>query len=151
MFLDALDESPATVPGILRPIQPFGEGYHSTVFGEVLALTMEASDCIFNDAIEAVRRQEGCIRFCYVPEGSKTPHCFHCQPELEISRQISEAGGQQHLSKVVRDAIREKVLGWLIPSFTSTQYGHHAYGQLSQTCPLAIRIGADDGSEMGVF
>ena len=112
---------------------------------------MEASDCIFNDTIEAVRRQEGCIRLCYVPEGSKTPHCFHCQPELEISRQISEAGGQQHLSKVVRDAIREKVLGWLIPSFTSTQYGHHAYGQLSQTCPLAIRIGADDGSEMGVF
>lgn len=127
------------------------ELYHSTVFGEVLALTMEASNCIFTDTIEAVRRQEGCIRFCYVPEGSETPHCFHCQPELEISRQVSEAGGQQHLSKVVRDAIRERVLGWLIPSFTSTQYGHHAYAQLSRTCPLAIRIGADDGSEMGVF
>jgi len=127
------------------------ELYHSTVFGEVLALSMEASNCIFNATIETARRQEGCIRFCYLPEGSQTPRCFRCQPELEISRQILEAGGQQLLSKSARDAIRENVLGWLVPSFTSTQYGHYAYGQLSQTCPLAIRIGADDGSEMGVF
>jgi hypothetical protein len=123
----------------------------STLFGEVQALSLEASNCIFNDKIDVLRRQEGCVRFSYVPDNSNPPRCFRCQPELEISRQILEAGGQIPLSKFARDAIRESVLSWLVPSFTSTEYGHHAYAQLSQTCPLSIRIGADDGSEMGVF
>jgi hypothetical protein len=39
----------------------------------------------------------------------------------------------------------------LSPVFTSTRYGHHAYGQLGRSCPLPICTGAEDGAEMGAF
>jgi hypothetical protein len=37
------------------------------------------------------------------------------------------------------------------PDFTSTDRGHHAFGQLAATCPVAIRRGAEDGGEMGAL
>lgn len=37
------------------------------------------------------------------------------------------------------------------PEFTSRRYGDPAFGQLADTCAAAIRHGADDGSEMGVY
>jgi hypothetical protein len=37
------------------------------------------------------------------------------------------------------------------PSFTATRYGEPAYAQLRLSCPAAIRTGAADGSEMGVY
>lgn len=116
----------------------------TTVFGEIRGLSMEASDCIFDQKIDITRRQEGCVRFSYIAEKSKTPCRFRCQPDLEIGRQVSEAKEQG-------DALEKAILEWLVPAFTSTEYGHHAYAQLSQTCPLLIRTGAEDGSEMGVF
>ncbi len=97
------------------------------------------------------RRQEGCIRFSYVPDNSEHPRCFRCQPDLELSRRISVAEEQGPVSAAARNLIRKNVLGWLVPGFTSTRYGHHGYAQLSRTCPLPIRVGADDGSEMGAF
>ena len=39
----------------------------------------------------------------------------------------------------------------LVPVFTDTNYSRAAYLQLYKTCPMEIREGADDGSEMGVF
>lgn len=35
--------------------------------------------------------------------------------------------------------------------FTSTRLGDPAYSQLAHRCPAAIRAGADDGAEMGVY
>jgi len=122
----------------------------STVFGEIVGLSIEASDCIFTEKIEMMRRQEGCVRFSYIPEESKTPRRFRCQPDLEISRQVSEAKEQGDISQTEED-IKKAILEWLVPAFTSTEYGHHAYAQLSRSCPLLIRTGAEDGSEMGVF
>jgi hypothetical protein len=43
------------------------------------------------------------------------------------------------------------ILTRLQPSFTSTNYGHPGYGQLSLACPEEIRTGAEDASEMGAF
>ena len=123
----------------------------STLFGSVQGLRIEASNCIFNDKLDVLRRQEGCVRFSYVQDNSNPPRCYRCQPELEIARQISEAGGVAMISKSKRDAIRRRVLGWLVPGFNSIRCGHHAYAQLSLSCPQPIRVGADDGSEMGVF
>ncbi len=40
---------------------------------------------------------------------------------------------------------------WLVPSFTSTQYGDPGYAQLHLGAPRQIARGAEDGSEMGVF
>jgi hypothetical protein len=48
-------------------------------------------------------------------------------------------------------ATKLHILNQLQPSFTSTRYGEPGYMQLRQTCPSAIRTGAEDGAEMGVF
>ena len=37
------------------------------------------------------------------------------------------------------------------PQFTSLRFGDPGYGQLSLRCAEAIRRGADDEAEMGVF
>jgi hypothetical protein len=73
----------------------------------------------------AERRQEGCMRFSFVPSGSITPRRFHCIPD----------GAHP-------DAV---------PHFTSLRYGDPAYGQLRRVTDFAIRTGADDGGEMGVL
>lgn len=145
-----IDNAGEQVEAIKAPETPL-ELQKSTVFGEIVGLSIEASDCIFNDKIDITRRQEGCVRFSYIPEESKTPRRFRCQPDLEISRQVSQAEEHKDLSQAEEDAIGKAILAWLVPAFTSTKYGHHTYAQLSQTCPLLIRTGAEDGSEMGVF
>src|SRR3569832_2025941 len=94
-----------------------------------------ASDCIFAAALAvpdtwkaplwAERRQQGCVRFSFVPEGSRTPRRYHCQPE-----------GGDHDTR---------------PHFTSLRYGDPGYCQLRQNTSDKIRRGAHDESEMGVL
>jgi hypothetical protein len=109
-----------------------------TVIGKVHAKVIElASNSIFFAAlgtapdetwaapIIAERRQEGCMRFSFVPNGSFTPRRYRCIP----------------------DAAHAQVL----PHFTSRRYGDPAYGQLRQVSDLSIRTGADDGGEMGAL
>jgi hypothetical protein len=73
----------------------------------------------------AERRQEGCVRFCYVPTGSITPRRYRCVPD------------KQHPT--------------VLPHFSSLRYGDAAYAQLRSATDAAIREGAEDGSEMGVL
>lgn len=107
-----------------------------TVIGKVhtrqLAL---ASDSLFVAALNAgdtwkaplwaERRQQGCVRFSWLPPGSRTPRRYHCQPE--------EGDLQTR------------------PHFTSLRYGDPGYCQLRQNTPDKIRRGAHDESEMGVL
>ena len=109
----------------------------STFFGRVSTLQVEASDSIFTDRLTAVRRQVGCVRFSYVTENSKTPRRFRCQPDLALDKAASSE----------KNLIRAR----LIPTFTSEDYGHYAYAQLSRTCAVEIATGGDNGAEMGVF
>lgn len=124
-----------------------------TVFGSIKAREMEAGNCIFKGLVNIERRQTGCIRFSYVPIESKTPRRFRCQPDLEIKTRIADEKEKQESSgaEVDEEGIKNSVLQWLAPAFTSTKYGHHAYAQLRRTCPASITTGAEDGSEMGVF
>ena len=71
------------------------------------------------------RRQEGCLRFCWVPPGSVTPRRFRCLP----------------------DATRPDAL----PHFTSLRYADPGYAQLRSATARAIREGADDEGEIGVM
>jgi hypothetical protein len=97
-----------------------------TVIGRVNTRLMRlASNCIFTAPVTAARRQEGCMRFSFVPEGSITPRRFRCQP----------------------DAAHPQVL----PHFTSLRYGEPGYCQLRSATPRVIREGASDGGEMGVM
>jgi hypothetical protein len=73
----------------------------------------------------AQRRQEGCVRFCYVPAGAVTPRRFHCAPDA--AHPLAE------------------------PLFASLRYGDPGYAQLLRATSAAIRAGASNDSEMGVL
>ena len=111
----------------------------STVFGEVNAHAIElAENCIFMSRVRVARSQLGCMRFCYVPLGSRTPRRYHCQPDGVTAALTST-------NQKARAAER------VTPRFNSVRYGTPAYCQLAATCAEEIKRGADDESEMGVF
>jgi len=71
------------------------------------------------------RRQQGCVRFCWLPAGAVTPTRHAC---------VSDDGDPS-----------------LRPQFTSLRYGDPGYAQLLTATPAAIRTGADDEGEIGVM
>src|SRR5215217_8143872 len=94
----------------------------TTIFGKVhVKELILASEVIFNDPVVSERRQAGCVRFSYVPEGSRTPRRYRCQPDLALEGVIDDRARQA--------SIRAR----LTPSFTSVHYGHPAYTQLGLT------------------
>lgn len=102
----------------------------STVIGEVHTHAVRiAEDTIFDGRVHVARRGIGCLRFCHVPPGSRTPPRYRCQPDL---------AGAEHAARVR-------------PRFTSDRYGEPAYGQLAADCAEEITRGAQDRSEMGAF
>jgi len=119
----------------------------STFEGAVSAQTLIASNCLFNAMVSAVRRQSGCVRFSYVPPGSATPRRYRCQPELAIQQEL---GDTPHAPAEIQ-AIRDSVSARIRPLFVSLHYGDAQYGQLELRCPVELRTGADDGSEMGAY
>jgi hypothetical protein len=109
----------------------------STVIGEVLTHAVEiAENSIFDGRVSVARRGVGCVRFCYVPPGSRTPRRYRCQPDTAVAAAPDQ---------------RELVVARVRPSFTSTGYGTPGYAQLSAHCPVELARGAEDGSELGVF
>ncbi|WP_329206288.1 hypothetical protein OG257_08820 [Streptomyces sp. NBC_00683] len=104
--------------------------HRTTVIGEVHTHAVEiAENSIFTGQVRVARRGIGCLRYSYVPPGSRTPRRHRCQPDLVGSDRAEE----------VR------------PLLSSERYGTPAYGRLADGGPWQIRRGADDGSEMGVF
>jgi hypothetical protein len=118
-----------------------------TVFGKILAHAIElAENSIFSAVLQVVRRQRGCVRFCYVPPESRTPRRYHCQPDL-VERAVSDAAAPAKPAQTKLDAERRRV----IPRFGSRRFGDPAYAQLTLCTPREITAGADDESEMGAF
>jgi hypothetical protein len=72
----------------------------------------------------ADRKQDGCVRFSFLPAGARTPRRFQC-----VERAI--AGPQ--------------------PIFFDLRYGRPGYVKLLTSTPDVVRRGADDGGEMGAF
>ena len=74
----------------------------TTVFGEIQAHAIQlAENSIFVGRIRVARRQLGCMRFCYVTPGSRTPRRYRCQPDIaeEAVRAAlpgAEVGPQAH-------------------------------------------------------
>jgi hypothetical protein len=105
---------------------------NSTVVGQVHARQiLLASNVIFLSATQAAdswgapvsadQLQQGCVRFSYVPPGSRVPRAYRCYS------------------------------GPLAPEFTSLRFGDPGYCQLTAASGNAILEGADDQSEMGAF
>lgn len=108
----------------------------ATIVGQVHAAALElVSNTLFlarrgalgDLPVEARRVQEGCVRFSYVPPGSRTPRRFQCVPR--------------------RDEDDPRVR----PSPLSTRYGDPAYALVPARAADAVRRGADDEDEMGAF
>jgi hypothetical protein len=136
-YADVLSFNNTSPPGPTESGAPL-KVVNSTIIGKVNTLTMElASNTIFyagllpGDSwpapVYSERLQAGCVRFSYVPPGSRLPRLFRCQPADPA------------------DATRVR------PIFTSLRYGDAAYCQLSTLCAVEIQQGADDQAEMGAF
>jgi hypothetical protein len=93
----------------------------NTIF---LALA-DAAD-VWNAAVTADQLQQGCVRYSYVPPGSRVPRPYNCYPGPNTAAP-------------------------LVPAFTSLRFGDAGYCQLASASSPAILSGADDQSEMGVF
>jgi hypothetical protein len=119
----------------------------STVFGRVQVHELSlAENTLFMGAVKVARRQVGCVRFCYVPRGSITPARFQCQPDLALTALTDTAAGAP-----VSEADKSRAAARVRPVFNATRYGRPDYAQLADVCPVEIRRGADDESEIGAF
>jgi hypothetical protein len=132
-----------------------------TVFGIVDVHAIElAENSIFGNCLNVARRQLGCMRFCYVPPGCRTPRRFDCQPDL--AEKLADKTAKEQILKLnpkateaeimaAQDRAREAARQRVCPQFTARRYGRPGYAQLAETCAEEIKRGADDESEMGVF
>lgn len=118
-----------------------------TVFGIVAVHAIElAEDSIFLDCVQVARRQIGCMRFCYVPAGCRTPRRYRCQPDGVIAEAREKfTDPTQQAARI--DCEKQRVR----PQFTARRYGLPGYAQLSLECASEIQRGAQDSSEMGAF
>ena len=130
----------------------------STVIGEVHVRAIELGEnSLFDGRITVARRQHGCLRFSYVEPGSRTPPRFHCQPDLAagaIAEALrDEAAAQGRPAPTTAEITAAQRCEWtrVRPRFTSRRYGSPTYCQLAPDCPIEIRRGAEDESEMGAF
>jgi hypothetical protein len=142
-IIDAISENKVAYAGI-DGISAGGEISieNSTVIGKihtfllkVASNTILIADLISGDGwpapVISERRQEGCVRFSYLPMNSQVPRRYRCQPDLAIQQKIDDSR--------------------IKPEFTSLRYDDPGYVQLRMICPVEIRKGAEDESEMGVF
>lgn len=125
----------------------------TTVFGTVYVKELNlASEVVFTDLVKVLRRQAGCARFSYVPDGSLAPRRFRCQPDLAAQKELEPAlKVNPSLTPAEQARIRNLVGSRVRPSFTSVRYGEPGYAQLVPSCAAEIRTGAEDENEMGAF
>jgi hypothetical protein len=136
-IVDACAEDAIALEGVAAD-EPGGELTlrECTVVGKVKTRLLRfASNTIFFAALSpgdtwkapvwVERKQEGCVRFSFVPEGSLVPRRFRCVPDTDHPG--------------------------VLPHFTSLRYADPGYAQLRGATDAAIRQGADDEGEMGVM
>ncbi len=133
----------------------------STVVGRIRArgLPLVSDSILFARApageapVRSLRRQDGCLRFSFVPRGAVTPRRYRCQPQLAIDKAVAareeELGTE--LTPAEKGQFAARVARWLLPSFTALRYGAPAYAQLREVAPAEIRTGASDEGEMGAW
>ncbi|MEN3335362.1 MAG: hypothetical protein V7641_4727 [Blastocatellia bacterium] len=132
----------------------------STIIGSVDTHRLElAENSIFDGAVRVARRQTGCVRFCWVPYGSRTPRRYECQPDaalakLKAEREKLNAEQEKHTGikgEPLSDEEKSIEVRRVRPQFNSKRYGSPTYCQLAETCAAEITEGAEDEAEMGVF
>jgi len=75
----------------------------------------------------AERRQEGCVRFSYVPPSARVPRRYQCLPEAAPGPELAT------------------------PQFTTLRYGFPAYAQLAVSSGSRVLTAADNEGEPGAL
>jgi hypothetical protein len=96
----------------------------STVFGSVRVNRLEASETLIQGLVDVIDNQHGCFRFSAANAGSSLP--------------------QQFESHLLTPTVPNHI-------FLSRRFGDSAFAELSETAPEAIRRGAENRSEIGVW
>jgi len=123
----------------------------STVMGRLSVHSIAlAENSIVMGHTMVVRRQVGCVRFCFIHPGSRTPKRFHCQPDL-VEEVVAQRARREHSQPEETNALLQRERLRVEPEFMSTRYGDPNYCRLAETCAPEIKNGADDESELGVF
>jgi hypothetical protein len=123
----------------------------STILGRIEAHIIDlAENSILMGHVLACRRQLGCVRFCYVAPGSRTPRRYECQPDL-VEQAVGDLYAKGDFDALTRDELVRAERLRVEPEFDSVRYGTPTYGRLAAACAVEITAGADDQSEMGVF
>ncbi|CAL9649602.1 hypothetical protein SUDANB105_06585 [Streptomyces sp. enrichment culture] len=100
----------------------------TTVIGAVRARAVDVlENSLLDGDVRITRDDQGSVRYCWVPDGSRTPPRFRCEPE--------------HSGDPDRVRLR----------FAGTRYGLPDYVRLADGCAEEIRRGADDGGEPGAL
>jgi len=121
----------------------------STIVGTTHAREVTlAENSIFTGTLTSDRRQSGCVRFCSLTPDSTTPRRYFCQPDRAIDIALAASGSSD---PAVLAAITDEVGSRVRPAFTDTLYTRPAYLQLDAACPVEIRTGSDEESEIGVY
>ena len=110
----------------------------TTVIGGIRCSTLDASNSLLVAALPAgdarpaavlvERRQEGCVRYTYLPPGSRTGRRFHCLPDPDDPPDERRAAR---------------------PRFDDLRFGAAGYLRLRTGTHPRIRRGADDEGELG--
>jgi hypothetical protein len=98
-----------------------------TLLGRTTVRSLAASNAILRGVVEVDRRQQGCVRFSFLPLESRAPRRYRCHP-------VDQAAARS-----------------VAPRFTSVRAADPGFGQLAADCPAEIIGGADDEGEMGAF
>ena len=101
---------------------------------------------MFTGPVRVARRQIGCMRFCYVPPGSRTPRRYRCQPDL-VEREIEQTDEDWNTrSEQDKARVLESERLRVRPQFNSTRYGRPTYCQLALAYPDANQVLSDEPS-----
>jgi hypothetical protein len=116
-----------------------------TVLGTAAARALSATNGLFGDIVTVTRRQSGCLRYSFIPDGSKVPRTFRCQPDLALAA-AREAKGSD-LTSAEANSVRLSVR----PVLMDEALDEPTVAMLHALCPAAIREGGEGGAEIGVF
>jgi len=136
---------PDSVPTVLAASDADVVLHRCTVLGRMEARTLDADDTLFVGRPDVSRRQCGCLRFCYLPSGARTPRRYRCVPDLQISME------QERLERKLTEDEERALRIRLRPVFTSSAFGTSAFGQLALNCPAEILEGGESEGEIGAM
>jgi hypothetical protein len=116
-----------------------------TVLGTTSARALSATNGLFMDLVTVTRRQTGCLRYSFVPDGSKVARMFRCQPDLALAAAREAKGVPLTLPEA--ESVRLSVQ----PVLMDTSPDEPTLAMLHPLCPEAIREGGEGGAEIGAF